>query len=76
MSRYVIGVDYGSDSCSAIVVDALTGKIEVEASRCYPRWTEGRYCNPSADRYRQHPLDYIETFAGVIRELGPKSGWK
>lgn len=74
MSRYVIGVDYGSDSCRAIVVDALTGKIEVEASRCYPRWTEGRYCNPSADRYRQHPLDYIETFEGVIRELGAKVG--
>lgn len=74
MSRCVIGVDYGSDSCRAIVVDALTGKIEVEASRCYPRWTEGRYCNPSADRYRQHPLDYIETFEGVIRELGAKVG--
>ena len=74
MSRYVIGVDYGSVSCRAIVVDALTGKIEVEASRCYPRWTEGRYCNPSADRYRQHPLDYIETFEGVIRELGAKVG--
>lgn len=74
MSRYVIGVDYGSDSCRAIVVDALTGKIEVEASRCYPRWTEGRYCNPSTDRYRQHPLDYIETFEGVIRELGAKVG--
>lgn len=74
MSRYVIGVDYGSDSCRAIVVDALTGKIEVEASRCYPRWTEGRYCNPSADRYRQHPLDYIETFEGVIRELEAKVG--
>lgn len=74
MSRYVIGVDYGSDSCRAIVVDALTGKIEVEASRCYPRWTEGRYCDPSADRYRQHPLDYIETFEGVIRELGAKVG--
>lgn len=74
MSRYVIGVDYGSDSCRAIVVDALTGKIEVEASRCYPRWTEGRYCNHSADRYRQHPLDYIETFEGVIRELGAKVG--
>ena len=74
MSRYVIGVDYGSDSCRTIVVDALTGKIEVEASRCYPRWTEGRYCNPSADRYRQHPLDYIETFEGVIRELGAKVG--
>lgn len=74
MSRYVIGVDYGSDSCRAIVVDALTGKIEVEASRCYPRWTEGSYCNPSADRYRQHPLDYIETFEGVIRELGAKVG--
>ena len=74
MSRYVIGVDYGSDSCRAIVVDALTGKTEAEASRCYPRWTEGRYCNPSADRYRQHPLDYIETFEGVIRELGAKVG--
>lgn len=74
MNRYVVGVDYGSDSCRAIVVDALTGKIEAEASKCYPRWMEGLYCDPASDRYRQHPLDYIECFEAVIKELVAKVG--
>ena len=30
--RYVIGVDYGTDSCRAILCDALTGEIKAEAS--------------------------------------------
>ncbi len=69
VSKYVIGVDYGTDSCRAIVVDALTGRRIASAVRHYPRWREGLYCDPSRDMYRQHPLDYIESLEGAVSEL-------
>ncbi len=68
MSQYVIGFDYGSDSARAIVVDAATGRQIASSVKYYPRWTEGRYCDASANRYRQHPLDYIEVLEASVRE--------
>lgn len=66
--KYVIGLDYGSDSCRAVIVNAVSGEEIASAVKYYPRWKEGKYCNPSANQYRQHPLDYIETLEGAIRE--------
>lgn len=67
--KYVIGLDYGSDSARAIVVDALTGETLATAVKPYPRWQKGWYCDPSANRYRQHPLDYIEVLESGVREV-------
>lgn len=66
--KYVIGLDYGSDSARAIVVNALTGEQLATAVKYYPRWKEGKYCNPAANQYRQHPLDYIEALEGSVKE--------
>lgn len=65
---YVIGLDYGSDSCRAVVVNAVTGQELASAVKQYPRWMEGKYCDPSKNRYRQHPLDYIEGLEATIKE--------
>ena len=72
--NYVIGVDYGSDSCRAILVDAADGRCLAESSCEYPRWSAGRYCDPVEDRYRQHPADYIESFRSVISGIASKVG--
>lgn len=72
--KYVIGVDYGSDSCRAILIDTADGRRLAESSRCYPRWMDGKYCAPSEDRYRQHPQDYIDTFKSVITEIVSEAG--
>jgi len=66
--KYVIGLDYGTDSCRAIIVEAETGKEVATAVKYYPRWTEGKYCDPKANQYRQHPLDYIETLEASVKE--------
>lgn len=64
---YVIGVDFGSDSVRCVILNAKTGTEEATAVEYYPRWKEGKYCVPSKNQYRQHPLDYIESFEAVTK---------
>lgn len=67
--RFVIGVDYGTDSCRAIIVNAETGEELASAVSYYSRWAKGFYCDASKNQYRQHPLDYIESLEEVIKQL-------
>jgi len=73
MNPLVIGVDFGTDTVRAVVVDALTGAELSSDVAAYRRWQEGRYCDPPANMFRQHPLDYIEAFeqclVGALRVL-------
>ena len=73
MKKYVIGLDYGSDSCRAVIADALNGEEIATSVKYYPRWKEGRYCDPRSNRYRQHPLDYIDVLEESIREALAKA---
>lgn len=66
--KYVIGLDYGSDSARTVIVNALTGETIATSVMNYPRWEKGLYCDAAANRYRQHPLDYIETLEGTVKE--------
>ncbi|MEA4916970.1 ribulokinase [Proteiniphilum sp.] len=69
MNRLVIGIDYGTDSCRAIAVDTTSGKELGGAISNYPRWKKGLYCDPSNNRYRQHPQDYIDSMEEAIHAL-------
>ncbi|MDR0402994.1 MAG: ribulokinase [Treponema sp.] len=65
---YLIGIDYGTDSCRTVMFDAADGS---EAGSCvmdYPRWAKGLYRDPQANRFRQHPLDYLECLEHTTRE--------
>ncbi|MCK5570659.1 MAG: ribulokinase, partial [Spirochaetes bacterium] len=58
--KYVLGVDFGTDSVRSIIVDVSTGKVLSSYVVNFSRWGKGKYCDPSKNRFRQHPLDYIE----------------
>jgi len=68
MNKYVIGLDFGTDSVRAVIVNTLNGEEISSAVAHYPRWKQGLYCDPSKNQYRQHPQDYIDTMILVIKE--------
>jgi len=73
MSKYTIGVDYGTDSVRALIVDASNGKEIASDVFYYPRWKAGKYCVPSQNQFRQHPLDYVEGLETTIKNALAKS---
>ena len=66
---YVIGIDYGTDSVRALLVDARTGTEVAQAVHPYARWKTLQYCRPAHNQFRQHPLDYIEGLEAVVRRV-------
>lgn len=73
MTSYALGLDYGSDSVRALLVDALTGKEVASAVIYYSRWSKGLFCAPAKDRFRQHPLDYTESLVEAVQNLWCKA---
>ena len=69
MTSYALGLDYGSDSVRALLVDALTGQEVASNVVYYPRWKKGLFCVPAKDQFRQHPLDYLESLEQVVQGL-------
>lgn len=72
--RFVIGVDFGTDSVRSMLVHAGDGTEIASAVYQYPRWKKGLYCDPSANRFRQHPADYIEGIETTIKACLEKAG--
>ena len=66
--NYVLGLDYGTDSCRAVLIDAADGSQAGVAVMNYPRWTKGLYCDSAANRFRQHPRDYIEVLETTVKK--------
>lgn len=66
MDKLVIGIDYGTDSCRAVVINAASGKEIADHTAFYPRWRKGLFCDASKNQYRQHPQDYIDSLEEVV----------
>ncbi len=67
-AAYVIGLDFGTDSVRAVLVDARNGTEISSSVFLYPRWRDGLYSNAAENRFRQHPLDHIEGIEYSIKE--------
>ena len=72
--NFVIGVDYGTDSVRSLLVNAADGSELASSVFQYPRWKDGLYCNPAENRFRQHPLDYIEGLEYTIKTCLAQAG--
>jgi len=66
-NNLVAGVDYGTDSVRVVIVDAENGAELASAVEGYPRWEQGKYCDPAKNQFRQHPLDYIESLEAAFK---------
>ncbi len=68
MARYVIGLDYGTDSVRTLVANAETGECIATSVINFVRWKKGLYCNPKLGQWRQHPKDYLEALEKGVKE--------
>ena len=55
------------DSVRTVIVDAGNGQEISSAVLRYPRWERGLFCDPAANQFRQHPLDYLEGLETTIK---------
>lgn len=72
--KFVIGVDYGTDSVRSIIVNTQTGEEVASSIFYYPQWKKGLFCNAAANQFRQHPQDYIDGLSNTIKDCISKAG--
>lgn len=67
-TKFTIGLDYGTDSVRSLIVNTQTGEEAATAVFHYPRWKDGKYCDPVKNQFRQHPKDYLEGLEYTIKK--------
>ena len=72
-SNYVIGIDYGTYSLRALIIDANNGEEIATDIVAYSRWIEGKYCVPEKNQFRHHPLDYMEGLEKCVKNCLEKA---
>ena len=68
MVKILAGIDFGSDSVRVLLCEAYSGKQLASGSSNYTRWSEGKFCDPEKNKYRQHALDYLEGLVAAFEE--------
>ena len=68
-NQYVIGLDYGTNSVRALLVDAHSGAEIAAATWNYAHGTQGVILARDPNLARQHPADYLEGAQITIREV-------
>lgn len=64
--KYTIGLDYGTDSVRALLVNTSGEEISSHI-HYYERWKKGLYCDSASSQFRQHPLDYLEGLENSVK---------
>lgn len=78
MTQYVCGLDFGTLSCRAVIVDAMTGKTAGEAVSEYDHGViTGRLPDgtPIPQEFAlQDPEDYLRSLSAAVKEAVKRSG--
>ena len=79
--KYAVGVDYGTQSGRAVLVEVETGKEVATAVKVYPHGVMDEYLPDGVtklgpDWALQHPQDYLDVLSETIPEVLMKSGVK
>lgn len=73
--RYALGLDYGTNSARALLVDAATGEEVATAVVGYPSGNAGVIEDPNDPNLaRQNPSDYIHVLVEATRKVIRESG--
>ena len=78
MTRYAVGVDFGTLTARAVVVDTATGRVAGSAAMDYPHGVmdaalpDGTPLKP--DWALQHPQDYLDCLSGATRAALRQAG--
>jgi len=75
-ARYSIGLDYGTNSVRALLVDISNGKEIAASVWIYEHGTEGVILSHDPNLARQHPADYIKGAEITIKQALAEAGKK
>ena len=80
MSKYVIGLDFGTNSARSLLVDAATGEELATCVWNYAHGEAGIVLDPKDPQLaRQHPQDYMDgteiTIKDVLKQAARKKGF-
>ncbi len=75
MAKYTVGLDYGTNSVRALLVDISNGAEIATSVFGYPSGDAGvLYDERDPNLARQNPADYIEGFYATVKDVLGKSG--
>lgn len=67
-AKYAIGLDYGTNSVRALIVDVANGKEVAASVWTYAHGTQGVILSRDPNLARQHPQDYVDGAETTIKQ--------
>jgi L-ribulokinase len=75
MSKHVIGLDFGTNSCRSLIIDVGSGREVASHVFPYPSGKDGVIVDPAdPNMARQNPADYVLAIEVTVKEALKKAG--
>ena len=73
MARYTIGLDFGTNSVRALIVNVASGREVATAVWNYEHGSEGVILSRDPSLARQHPADYVKGTETTVKRALAKA---